>query len=314
MSLRSSRLSFLLAALTCLITALPSQGEGGEVQEQLQQARQKLAKKRAKSGELDDAGMEAELSRMSPEELLAARKRRGSRGQCRFVADVRPARLLPGQSGTMLITAILQGRSVLQAPASISVKSVTKGDLVEFGELTARPALAGTIHKGFLGRPVYENTAVFEVPVTLAGNATLGDKLQVAVDLEFDIYDGESTQVVGRFVERVQTDVEVGRALDPQVEPRAARSERDAPEEPVAPVGAGKVSAAGGAGSGSAVGGAASSVSAAPAAEDTPAASDTMSLPVGGGSAGGGWSIRGLLLAGGGILVVIVVLLLARKR
>ncbi|MEC8252473.1 MAG: hypothetical protein VX044_04620 [Planctomycetota bacterium] len=297
-----------------MITALPSQGEGGEVQEQLQQARQKLAKKRAKSREFDDAGTEAELSRMSPEELLAARKRRGSRGQCRFVADVRPARLLPGQSGTMLITAILQGRSVLQAPATISIKSVTKGDLVEFGQLTARPALAGTIHKGFLGRPVYENTAVFEVPVTLAGNATLGDKLQVAVDLEFDIYDGESTQVVGRFVERVQTDVEVGQALDPVVEPRTARSEREAPEEPVAPVGAGEVSTAGGVGCGPAMDGAVVRVGVAPAVEEPSAASSTTSLPVGRSGAFGGGSITWLLLGGGGILVVIVMLLLARKR
>ena len=75
--------------------------------------------------------------------------------------------------------------------------------------MTMRPAALGTIHKGYLGRPVYENTAVFEVPVTLSQSAKLGEKVSVALEFEFDVYDGDSAQVVGRFTERVNAVIEV---------------------------------------------------------------------------------------------------------
>lgn len=317
MTLRFPRLSLLLAALTFVISALPAQGEGQGLQGQLEAQRQKLAKKRKKPVGGEDMETGDDSSRMTPEQLLAARKRRGSRGQCRFVAAMRPEKLLPGQSGTMLVTAILQGRSVLQAPASVTMTLLTKGNLIELGPLAARPAAAGTIHRGFLGRPVYENTAIFEVPVTLANSATLGDKVQVALDLEFDIYDGESTQVVGRFVERVQTQIEVAPASEPQVEPRSERVESEAQAARAAPVAAAAAAAAEvGGSSGAAIAGAASRVADQPVDGPTaaPAAVEPASLPLGSGSAGGGFLLNPMVLGAGGILLVIVVLLLARKR
>jgi hypothetical protein len=41
------------------------------------------------------------------------------------------------------------------------------------------------------------------------------------VDMKFDLYDGSSAQVIGRFVDRVATEVEVGTVPDPAVAMRA---------------------------------------------------------------------------------------------
>lgn len=191
----------------------------------------KARQARAETGD-EAAGAEgkANWANMTPEERLNASIRRDSKGQCRFVATCRPPRLMPGESGTLLITAILQGAAVLPAPLQMMMTPrVTQGS-VAFGAMVAQPAQPGVLAKGYLGRPVYENTAVMEVPVTMGANAKLGSKQPVAVDLQFDIFDGTSTQVVGRFIERVTTDVEVGQYIDPPIAGR--RSTKPTVTEP----------------------------------------------------------------------------------
>jgi LPXTG-motif cell wall-anchored protein len=183
-----------------------------------------------------------------------------------------------------------------------------------------RPAEPGRLAQAYQGRPVYDNYAVFEVPVTMTSEAKLGEKHTVALDLKFDLYDGNSAQPVGRFVDRVATEIEVGVVPDPLVKGAPARSSGE--EERAA-----TVSASGGDGE------AVEPVATEPdgkvigAAEPVPApapvdagSGDEVSdpAPVGAGGPPTSGSDDGLpmplLLGGGAILVVILLLLVRRKR
>lgn len=222
-------------ALVALAVCLPGQkGEGvPDVSDDVRAQRIDAGKQEA---------LEAEkrmLANMTPEERLERGTRRGARNHCRFVAACRPEKLAPGQTGILLIAASLQGHSVLPAPAQITIVGRPQQGNVQVGELIAPDAPLGRLHKGYLGRPVFENTALFEVPITMGTNAKLGETELVAIDLKFDIYNGESATPEGRFIERVSTNVEVGVASDPVVEggrPATGRPVPDrAPEEVVTP-------------------------------------------------------------------------------
>ena len=308
MTSRLSKLSLILTFLASLTPTLAAQEGQGDLSKKLQASRRKLAQKRERSDtEIIESG------EMAPEELRNMRKLRGSRGQCRFVASVRPPQLLPGQTGTLLITAILQGHSVLTAPAQVVMTPRPNGNSLQYGDLTARPARVGTIHEAFRGRPVYENTAVFEVPVTLAQNAKLGDKAPLALELEFDIHDGQTGQVTGRYIEQVKAQVEVAPHVDPQVEGRQARDEEPPVEPaPVAPLEGGDEAPAAVAGGESALSGVATNAVAeeAPAAPPAGAGAADALPPIPAAEGGSSW----LLPVGGGAALVVLLLLLARKK
>jgi len=242
MTFRFPRFSLLAAAAVILATAGTSltaqEGEGAQGRPspgQLRKARQEMSDKQA--GEEKNA----KWANMTPEERLNASIRRDARGQCRFVAACRPPKLMPGQSGTLLITAILQGAAVLPAPLQMTMTPRSAPESVAVGDMMARPAQPGVMAKGYLGRPVYENTAILEVPITMGNEAKLGSKQPVALDLKFDIYDGSTAQIVGRFVERVSANVEVGQYIDPVVAGRKAKPTIEVSEpaikvdDPVAP-------------------------------------------------------------------------------
>jgi hypothetical protein len=96
------------------------------------------------------------------------------------------------------------------------VGPTAQGSLM-LGALSPQPAGPGRLAAAYLGRPVYDNYAVFEVPVTMAGDAALGSKHVAAVDMRFDLFDGNTAQPIGRFVDRVSMEIEVGRVADPDV-------------------------------------------------------------------------------------------------
>lgn len=310
MNPRLTKLSLLLTLIACCGAALPAQEKPGGLQRQMEKQRKKLAQKRERGDGVDGEG----VSDTSPEALRNARRMRGSRGQCRFVPAMRPPQLLPGQSGTLLITAILQGNSVLQAPAQLVVTPRTNGDVVQLGELKARPAKMGTIHEAYRGQPVYENTAVFEVPVTISSAAKLGDRAQVALELEFEIHNGDSAQPVGKFIERVQTQVEIAPYADPvveaaasnnAVEPASAVPAPSAPEpRPSRSVGDAGAGAA-------ALGGAAAPADEVPVPVNASEQSDGGELPPTVVSEG---QFPTSLVVGGGVLLLAIALLILRKK
>jgi hypothetical protein len=219
MTFRFQRLSPILAVLM-LFSALSAQegGRGVKSPAELRKARQELSDKEI--GE----NKGGKWANMTPEERLNASIRRDAKGHCRFVAACRPAKLMPGESGTLLISAILQGSAVLPAPLQMTMTPRVPAESLAVGDMIVQPAEPGVLAKGYLGRPVYENTAIIEVPVTMGSSAQIGSKQSFAVDLQFDIYDGTSTQIVGRFLERVSTEIEVGQHIDPAVAGRSNQS------------------------------------------------------------------------------------------
>lgn len=253
------------------------------------------------------------LENMTPEQRLEHQMRRGSRGQCQFVAACQPARMMPGQSGTLRVTAILRDRFVLPSPAPVTVVPAMQSGAAEIGELVALPAAPGRLARAYLGQPVYENTAVFEAPVTIGTGATIGEKQPIAFDLKFDLYDGETGQALGRFLERVSTEVEIAPTIDPQVEGRTTPVAKPPVQPAAAPVRSGPTAAADQGDSREAP------VTALSGTAGTVAASDGVAepaAPVGGGEqpvvVEGG--VPTLLLVGGGALLLLIVLLLLRRR
>jgi hypothetical protein len=167
--------------------------------------------------------------KLTPEERLRRNITTGASNFCRFHTSLRPAKLMPGETGTMLVAAILQGQAVLPAPAPLELVQTVQSSPVAVGGLAVRPAELGRLAAGYVGRPVYENYAIFEVPVTLAAEAQVGKKYPVAVDLKFDLYDGASAQPIGRFLDRATLEIEVGRVPDPVVPTGAAAATASGP-------------------------------------------------------------------------------------
>jgi hypothetical protein len=227
----------IAAGIVCLLALAPCQSgqnreaEGEEDVRSAEAARSKAkAALRAEKGEKPDA----EEENLTPEQRLARNVTNGASAYCRFAARLMPAKLMPGESGMLRVVATLQGHAVLPAPAQIEVLSTPEQGPISLGVLSSEPAELGRLEKGYLNRPVYENYAVFHMPVTMAANAELGKKHVVAVDMKFDLYDGTSAQAIGRFVDRVATEVEVGRVPDPAVAARARNGQVDPTPTPPA--------------------------------------------------------------------------------
>jgi len=315
-------LSRLLLAFTVLAVVTPCQREEGErlTPEQMKEMRERMADERRGGDDEKEAMRKREMANMTPEERLNRSMRRGAAQHCLFVATMKPEKLLPGESGVMMVSALLKGSTVMEAPARIEITQTVGAAPVVLGALTAHPAGMGTLAEAYMGRPVYDNTAIFEVPVTMNPDVKLGEKHTVAFDVKFDLHDGTSAKPVGRFLERISAIVEVGKALDPAVAPAAGQPRAQPAVEAVQPevdTGATNVVDPDRAGDEEKVIHGADPAPLPsmpdPAEAEPPVESDTEDARPGV-DAGGSGLPTPLLLGGGGLLLVVVVLLLARKK
>lgn len=311
----------LFAILGLMLAAvLPAQEEREERLQgppRIDKARQELLRQYGLDGKKIESEEELqrlveEFEKLTPEERLARNISNGASAHCRFYTSFRPAKLMPGQSGTMLVTMTFHGAAVLPAPPAIEMVSGPRQGPVTVGALAVRPAEPGRLASGYLGRPVYDNFAVFEIPVTLTGEAPIGSKQPVSVELKFDLYDGVSAQPIGRFVDRATGEIEVGQQPDPKVAvpPRsgevAAASVRAEPVASLPSTAAAPSTAPGPAALAGRVGQVQESQPSPPVADDT-----SGSLPLPSASAAG---LPLLPILGGALLVVGVAILLIKKR
>lgn len=305
-----------LLVLTCLATFCAAQG--GEAEAEAERVRLKRIAleegsdvkdlKEGEKGTPDEA-----FEKMTPEQRLNHNIRHGASNYCTFTATPKPAKLLPGQTGVIVVTAILKGNAVLQAPTPLEVISSAQQGLATLGTPIFRPAELGKLEAGYRGRPVYENWLIFEVPVTMASDAVLGRKQPVAMEMRFDLHDGSSAQAVGRFLDRVSTEIEVGLSADPAV----AALQRNA----AARAGAAPVVAASGAGSDAAVDKPAPAERTVQAAGIVPAKEAPPEAPVAAAIPSSqpvlpeeDSALPIPLLVGGGAVVVLLALLLMRRK
>jgi len=224
-----------IAAATLLVALLPCQVEevGREADVRGAEVERRMKEGKGMRGE---AGEKEAEENLTPEQRLARNITSGAGAYCSFQVSVVPAKLMPGQSGTLRVLAALRGNTVLPSPAPLEMVGPTAQGSLTLGALSPLPAGPGRLAAAYLGRPVYDNYAVFEVPVTMAGDAALGSKHVAAVDMRFDLFDGNTAQAIGRFVDRVSMEIEVGRVADPDV--RGLARGASAPPADAPPTGA----------------------------------------------------------------------------
>lgn len=267
---------------------------------------------------LNDAGepmftTDGRGAKLTPEQRALAGVRRGASSHCQFLLHTRPTKLMPGETGKLIVTAVLKGKAVLPSPAPLEVTSANQQGVFSLGPAEFRPARIGRLEKGYVGRPVYDNYMMLEMPITVSTDAKVGQQHNVAVEMKFDLYDGDTAQSIGTFVDRAMGRVEIGRSFDPAVRggytPPAAA---EVPAEPAA-VGNGADDAAGNGRDPArteALGGAANrTVDEQPAAAEPAPAQGAESDPVVTDDESSLW----ILFAAGGALLA-AVLLLAFKR
>jgi len=233
------RLSFVLSCLVALVSAQ----SGEEETERLRAKREAAGEAVEEGGDLkSEHGKknpdEAEgLEKLTPEQRLARNIRHGASNFCSFVVNPKPAKLMPGQSGMLVVTAILKGPAVLPSPAPLEITSPAQQGMATLGPATFRPAEPGKLAKGYLGRPVYDNWAILEVPVTISPQAIVGRKQPVSLEMKFDLYDGVSAQAIGRFIDHAAAEIEIGLSPDPNVvvRPRTGAQPQEAGEAAAQP-------------------------------------------------------------------------------
>jgi hypothetical protein len=307
-----------LAAGTVLFASfLPCQGgENTDVRNAEREADRRVKaqgqpNEKGEKGEKSEQELEAEKN-LTPEQRLARNVISGAAQHCRLTMSVHPPKLLPGQSGTVKVLATMQGNVVLPSPAPFEVVGPAQQGMISLGSFRILPAAPGRLASGYLGRPVYDNYAVIEIPVTMSPQAQIGTKQVVAVDVKFDLYEGTSTQPISRFLDRVSTEVEVGKPLDPVVQgwkkSPAVPAELTPAPPPKAEL-AGHATTAPDA-SGLQANAVPAAVTEAPAAAPSAPISAPPSLPV----EDAGSEVSLPLLIGGGALLLGVVLLLARRK
>lgn len=158
------------------------------------------------------------LERLSPEERLEKTMMRGARGHCTFSTSLQPERLMPGQTGTLVVNMIFQGDAVMPATAPCTVRTQGGPPNLTFGPAQLDPARAGgKLAKRFAGQAVYDNWATIRVPATLASTVKVGQKIQGSLELKFDLYSANTGQPIGRFLDNVAVTIEAGAAPDPVV-------------------------------------------------------------------------------------------------
>lgn len=155
------------------------------------------------TGEIED-GKVSEKDREA-----AANQPRSARGMCHFVTACVPKRVPPGGSGTIVVVMVMEGDSVLLTPPPVTFDYPEQQGSIRMGQPQFRPARTATLATAFQGNPVYDNTAMIDIPFTVATNTVFG-KTNAWVNLTFDLHQGRTGQPIGRFTDRATCDIEIG--------------------------------------------------------------------------------------------------------
>ena len=204
---------FCLCALVLLLSAALCAQEGaghgdaktGQTDGKVQAEGKSKASKTGVPGKEDTE----DDSKLTAEQRLEKHMVHGGRGHCHFVSACLPGRVLPGGSGTMVVTMVLDGDAVLVSPPPMTFNSPTDQGMVSVGSPTFRPAKVATLAKAFQGQPAYDNYAILDVPFTVSQQAALGSKHAVSLQMVFDLHSGTSGSMLARFSDSTSATFEV---------------------------------------------------------------------------------------------------------
>ncbi len=136
----------------------------------------------------------------------------GTTNECIVMATTRPSRIPPGGSGMLIITMALTGDAVITADTPIVLLYAEMQGPLTLGSYALRPA-KHTMGPGPLqGQPVYDESVILEVPVSVTNDAVDGEHL-AGMRVEFELKNGRSGFSKGRFATGISGRVRVGDPL-----------------------------------------------------------------------------------------------------
>ncbi|MEE9125608.1 MAG: hypothetical protein V3U11_00560 [Planctomycetota bacterium] len=253
--------SQLTAVLVILAYALPAQGKeglppkkrpggmeevetvtSGDSEIEILPDGSRIIRTTSDSGEMiekhippDDPSM-AGLGHMPPEQL-----RRHGGGFFDATVMVRPPRLAPGETGDLYVHVTLRGPAVVLPGARIEARYKRAQGPLALGSQEPKPARLGARKTRFKGKPVWDDSLTFKIPVTVRSDAKHGETpFEGTVMLE--ITHGDTGDMIGRFQAVAPGRIEIGRPFPrpvPQVGGRAAAGSSPIKGRGVKPAGAG---------------------------------------------------------------------------
>lgn len=160
---------------------------------------------------------------------------------CDLMGAVRPSPVAPGTTGTLNIIAILKGDGVITDTSSVSLDYPRQQGKFTLGEPIWPAPHPGQLAKAFLGRPVFEDTLVVSIPITVAADTSYNTHA-VHVNVSAVLTQGSNGGVIGELKTQVNASVLVGPASPLLAVPGGAR-DANAASTPRAAGDSGKVGA-----------------------------------------------------------------------
>lgn len=117
---------------------------------------------------------------------------------CSFDCSTRPGLLNPGDSGTLYVIATLQDLVVLTASSGFELQYAPVQQHVRLGHWRLPPPPARALVPGFGNQPVYRDTAIVEIPVSVDADAEPGLH-QVSLTCSTELHDGDAGRSLGRY-------------------------------------------------------------------------------------------------------------------
>lgn len=188
--------SLLLALSLGLLPALTAQNEGTSESKTAIEADEQ-ARLAGETGEKEVAGP------LSPAFLT---------NLVHGTVSLRPRRLAPGESGTLVILLILQNPAVVMGDAAVGLEYEAKQGGLEFGSFAVVPAKMGTLPTRFVGTPVHDNSVTIEIPVTVDKTTPHSD-VRVTFQAKVPLTDGAQGTSFGDGLIPVTGQVKIGRPL-----------------------------------------------------------------------------------------------------
>lgn len=136
----------------------------------------------------------------------------GTTNECIVMATTRPSRIPPGGSGMLIITMALTGDAVITTDTPIVLLYTEMQGHLTLGGYVLRPAKHTMGPGPLLGQPVYDESVILEVPVSVTGDAVDGEYV-AGLRVEFELKNGRSGFSKGRFATGISGRVRVGDPL-----------------------------------------------------------------------------------------------------
>ena len=157
------------------------------------------------------------MPQMAPDEMA-----RHGGGFFEASVMVRPPRLAPGESGELYVYVTLRGFAVVVPGARVEAEyKKVQGPLV-LGSDDLMPAKPGTRKTRFKGKPVYDDSLTFKIPITISPDAKHGTA-QFEGSVLLEVTHGDTGDVLGRFRAVAPGRVEIGRPFPRPVPQGAGR-------------------------------------------------------------------------------------------